>query len=219
MTYLFNRTSYKTLDELNSDKSFRKLKTPVMATGPGLPDGKLVYVFKNEASFYRWTKDTSRADDFAGLKKKVNQARRQRLKIQDDTKKRQQAYVRRIARDLRSLSKRAGLKTGSAELILKASINRDVLEPSIFDPAILFTGLNFSGSFLGVGVPLPNLAWFAGFNNTVSSLTAVGICAVWTGSWFRGPSRFFVGAPFVGINNLGLFGLNNNISSVVAYLY
>ena len=72
---------------------------------------------------------------------------------------------------MRELATRTGLAWGSKELFLRATAKADPLEGEVFDPAMLFTGAGFTGNALGVAYPgVPNLGWFFGMNNAVSSV-------------------------------------------------
>lgn len=209
MKYSFNGKLYdkKDLGELN------KSQEPIFVVGSGLPDQKVIYAFKNETDLYAWARDLPVADNFERMREGLKKARA--LKDEDNTAifERQALLAKRIEEDLGELSKRTGLPANSKQLFLRATEKAGILEGRIFDPAMLFSGTNFSGNAVGLTVPSPNLANFPGMNNTVSSVQVIGICRLFAGTFFNGASTLLLGAPYFQISNLTTIAFNNITSS------
>ena len=74
----------------------------------------------------------------------------------------------------------------------------------------------FTGNTLGVAYPgVPNLGWFSGMNNAVSSVQVLGVVALLNLTYFGGASRVSAGAPYFQITNLGTIGFHNVASSAL----
>lgn len=226
LKYRFDGSTY-TREKLSALRSFTRLKEPVLALGPGLPDRNVAYAFKNMAALYAAAPRMKLGPVFEKLKKGVAEARKASKGDLRALKARQIALAQRIKKDYEDLAARTGLPLDSEQLFLRATTKAPVLEGPVFDPACVYTGAGFTGSFMCVGVPLANLTWFPGFNNTITSVRAAGVCVLYSGTWFRGSALVLVGLPLIALTNLALVtptvgalaNFNNVTSSVYAYLY
>ena len=229
--YVFRGKTYDHRS-LSAVPAFHDLDAPAFALGPALgpDDVKTVHVFERQTLLEKWIEANGRAelrDALAGIRAGVRRARTAERGDQADLRRRQTTLAARIADDLRDLAGATGLPANSRRLFLRATSKSSVLEGAVFDPAWVFTGANFTGSSLGATVPLPDLSWFPGMNNSITSLHALGICILHSNTWFRGASLWAVGAPYIGIANLAAvvptFGalpnFNNATSSLYAYAY
>jgi hypothetical protein len=214
MKFLYKNETY-TLEELNRQSSYRRLQSPILATGPDLPLQDLVYAFSNERDFYRWTQGLRLADKFATIQQSIKEVRQLEHLDHTHIMRRKAAQSERIAVELQELANHTGLALNSMELFLQATDKNNVLEGAIFDPAILWTGTNFTGNFLALAAHHPNLGWASVFNNSVSSIILGGMCILFENPWFRGASFWFSGVA--GYTNLGAFGWSNRASSVALY--
>ena len=201
---------------LGSDPDFNRLAEPVVALGNGLPEKGVAFAFRDWKDFAKFAARTHAADKIASMDERRLKLRK---RSSDDTTAiaaRLKHKTQRIESELRDLSQRAGLPWGSKELFMRATTKADPLEGPIFDPSMLFAGFGFTGNALGVAYPgLPDLNWFPGMNNAVSSVQIIGIVALFNNTWFRGASRLLFGFPFFQIPNLGAIGFNNVTSSVL----
>jgi hypothetical protein len=226
LKYRFEGSTY-TREKLSASKRFARLKEPVIALGPGLPERNVAYVFEKMQALYAAAPRMKLGHVFDKLKKGVAEARKAKKGDLTALKARQVALARRIKKDYEELAARTGLDLDSAQLFLRATTKAPVLEGSVFDPACVYTLAGFNGSYMCVGVPLPDLTWFPGFNNNISSVRAAGACILYSGTWFGGAALVLVGLPVIGIANLALVApttgafanFNNITSSVYAYLY
>ena len=214
MKILFGRKRFD-YAMLEADADFRRLKEPVVMLGSGLPERGVAFAFRDWKELLKFAARTKVADKIAA----IDESRRKlsRRKDEDMTliSERHKRKVARIQADLSELAERTGLPPNSKELLLRATIQADPLEGAIFDPAMLFMGIGFGGLSLPVFYPgIPDLGWF-NFNDRVSAVKVVGIVALYRDTFFRGPSRIFVGAPYFQIPNLLSVGFNNTASSVL----
>jgi hypothetical protein len=116
---------------------------------------------------------------------------------------------------MRNLAQHTGLPINSRELFLRATVKADPLTGPIFDPAVLHTFAGFTGLNFFIGYPgHPNFGWVTGLNNNVSSLRGAGALGLFSGTWFNGASRLFLG-PFFSNANLATVGFNNSASSAL----
>jgi hypothetical protein len=198
------------LAALEADPEFQALPEPVVALGSGLPEKGLAFAFRDWKELVKFAQRTEAGEKIASMDERRRKLRR---RSREDTTALAERLKRRTARiegELRELAARTGLAIDSKELFLRATTKADPLEGPIFDPAMLFTGLGFTGPALPVAYPgFPNLGWL-GFNNLVSSVRVVGLLALFNLTWFGGASRVIVGLPFGNVANLGAF---NNIAS------
>jgi hypothetical protein len=203
---------------LEADADFKRLSEPVVAVGSGLPESGVAFAFRNWKEFAAFAKRTKAADQIAALDEQRRKLRRRSYEDTSAVAARQKLKAERIEADLRELAARTGLAWGSKELFLRATAKADPLEGQIFDPAMLYTGIGFTGNALGVAYPgVPNLGWFTGMNNAVSSVQVLGFAVLFAGANFGGASRVLFGAPYFQIANLGTIGFNNVTSSVLLY--
>ena len=217
MNIHFNGGTY-TIDELKAMPEFAKDRNSVIAHGPGLSKEEEAFAFATESEFKDWVEKQPSGKQLEGLFEKLVQARAEAAGDLTLVKKRQLAKVKRIEEDLRDLAKETGLEYGSKELFLRATRDSKILEGPVFDPASLFTGANFSGNSIGAAVPLPDLSWWPGMNNSVTSVRVLGVCILYNGTWFNGASRWLVGAPYFEVASLAGTGFNNVASSAYVYL-
>jgi len=215
MKVVFNK---KRIDftALDADADFKQLAEPVVALGPGLPESGVAFAFRDWKEFVTFAKRTKAADQIASLDEQRRKLRKRSNEDSSTIAALQKLKAERIETDLRELATRTGLAWGSKELFLRATAKADPLEGEVFDPAMLFTGAGFTGNALGVAYPgVPNLGWFFGMNNAVSSVQVLGVVALFNLTYFRGASRVLAGAPYFQITNLGTIGFNNVASSAL----
>lgn len=215
MRFLYKNETY-TLEALNRQTGYRRLRNPILATGPDLPLEDLVYVFGNERDFYGWTARLRLADKFAAMRQKIKEAQQFERRDHAHIIRRQMAQSERIAVELQELANRTGLALNSKELFLKATDKSNILEGAIFDPVILWTGVNYSGNFLALNGPIVDLRGVPGFNDNVESVLLSGICTLCADPWFRGARLMLFGAV-AGYTNLGELAWNNRASSVFVF--
>ena len=106
----------------------------VFAPDPASDGGALA--FDDDAEFEAWA--TSRGHQQAVKKLHALAARGRAEKDKDhsaDIQLHKDAYAR-VEKELRALAKRTGLPYPSAELLLRASVDRPIAEPVIFDPML-----------------------------------------------------------------------------------
>ena len=203
--------------ELETDPDFRRFPDSVIALGEELPEPGAAFAFQDWAAFKRFVKGTPIAESIAGL----DERRRKTLERGDQNVEaaiaRRRLVAERIDSDLRELSERTGFPWGSKELFIQATGEADPIEGSIFDPAMLYTSANFTGSALAVVASLgaPDLGWFPGMDNAVTSIQVSGVLALYSRRWYGGSSRVFVGLPYFQVANLGSIGFNNIASSAL----
>jgi hypothetical protein len=214
----FNGKTY-TIDELKALPEFAKAGDSVIAHGPGLSTNDEAFAFTTEPELKDWVEKQPIGKQLEGLFEKLGKARTEASGDLSLIKKRQIAKAKRVEEDLRSLAEETGLKYGSEELFLRATRDSRILEGPVFDPASLYTGSNFTGNSLGAAVPLPNLSWFAGMNNSITSVQVLGVCILYTQTLFGGPALWLVGAPYYQIANLAGTGFNNAASSAYVYIW
>jgi hypothetical protein len=213
VVYGRKRIDYKALE---ADPDFKRLAEPVIALGAGLPEKNVAFVFGDWKEFLRFAARTQAAEQIAGMDERRRKLRKRSGEDTTAIAARLKRRAERIESELRELAEQTRLAWGSKELFIRATTKADPLEGPIFDPSMLFAGLGFTGNALGVTYPgLPDLSWFPGMNNAVSSVQIVGIVALFNNTWFRGASRLLFGFPFFQIPNLGVIGFNNFTSSVL----
>lgn len=224
LSYMFEGSRH-TRTSLSASSRYTRLKEPVIVLGPGMPQRNLAYVFDNIKAFYAATSRMKMGHIFDKLKRGITEAQKAEKGDLTPIKTRQIALARRIKNDYKKLAARTGFPLNSQKLFLQATTKAPVLEGPVFDPSCVFTGPNFTGNFMCVGVPLPDLSFFAGFNNSITSVRAAGICVLFSHTWFRGASLVLVGLPIIAIANLasvapttGAFANFNDITSSI-YLY
>jgi hypothetical protein len=186
----------------------------VVAFGSGMPDSKVGFGFSEWSELIRFMKRSPHAEAIINLDERRRKLRSREGEDIRAVKARLALKSKRIAADMQELSKRTGLPLYSKELFSRATIKADPLEGSIFDPAIVFTGTGFNGQGFFVGYPgTPDFSWFNGPNNNISSLRGFGALALFSGTWYQGASRLFLGA-FSNANLAGI-GFNNVASSAL----
>ena len=200
---------------LEADPDFGRLKEPVLAIGTELPEKGVAFAFPDWKAFVKFAARTQAGEKIAKMDERRRKLRNRRLEDATAIAGQLKRKTERIDADLRELAMRTGLAVNSKELFLRATIKADLLEGPIFDPSMIFAGVGFTGNALGVTYPgLPDLSWFPGMNNAVSSVRVVGILGLYNVTWFRGASRVFFGLPFFQIPNLAAIGFNNVTSEL-----
>lgn len=226
LKYRFEGSTYSR-EKLSASNRFALLKEPVIALGPGMPERNVAYVFQNMRSLHAAAPTMKLGVVFDKLKKGVAEARKSENGDFTALKARQIALAQRVKKDYEKLATRTGLPIDSQELFLRATTKAPVLDGPVFDPACVYTAAGYTGSYMCVAVPIPDLSWFPGFNNTVTSVRAAGACILYSGTWFRGAALVLVGLPVVAVANLtlvapttgALANFNNVASSVYSYVY
>jgi hypothetical protein len=209
----FGKETY-TIDALKAIPEFAKADNSVIAHGPGLSKKKEAFAFTSERGFRDWLGKQPIGKQLEGLFKQLAKARKEATGDLALLKKRQLAKTERVEQDLRQLAEETGLEYGSKELFLRATRDSKILEGPIFDPAMLYTGANFTGNSIGAAASLPDLSWWPGMNNSITSVQVLGVCILYTQTGFGGSSRALFGAPYMAVANLGGMGFNNVASSV-----
>jgi hypothetical protein len=194
---------------------------PVITVGywPREPD--TVQVFDSEGAFFDWGMQTDHAKHFAYLKETLPKLRSRRTMDNSLAFEQQKRNIVRIKKDLVSLSARTGLAMGSEELFRRATVERDPLEPSIFDPTLLFEDINASGDALPLPPgPHPDFR-LLGWNDQAGSAIVCGICHLFEDTWWRGrllslrsveAAFFFIPTVF---SNFSDFSFNDVASSAM----
>lgn len=202
--------------DLEADPDFKRLAEPVVALGSGLPEKGVAFAFPDWKEFVKFAARTEAAEKVTSMDERRRKLRRRSGGDTTAIAARLKRKTEQIETELRELATRTGLALGSKELFLRATTKADPLEGPIFDPSMLFAGVGFTGNALAVSYPgLPDLGWFPGMNNAVSTVQVVGLVALYNTTWFRGASRFLFGLPFFQIPNLAAIGFNNVASSVL----
>lgn len=79
---------------------------------------------------------------------------------------------------------------------------------------IFYANTKFGGSSRFLGTPWPNLKWWPyKFNDKASSVKNVGVHVAYEHHWWKGRKLWLVGLPFVQFEDLGVFGMNDTITS------
>jgi hypothetical protein len=199
---------------LEADADFQRLPEPAVMVGTGLPERGVAFAFRDWKELLKFSARTKAADKIAAIDERRRKLSRRNGEDMTGIAERHRRKAARIEAELRELAARTGLALDSKELLLKATTEADPLEGAIFDPAVLFMGIGFIGLKLYVYYPgIPDLGWF-NFNDRVSAVKVVGIVVLYRDTFFRGPSRIFVGIPYFEIPNLLAVGFNNTASSV-----
>jgi hypothetical protein len=213
VAYGRRRIDFKVLE---ADPDFKRLAEPIIALGAGLPEKGVAFAFQNWSEFVKFTKGTQAAEKIANIDERRRKLRKRNAEDTIGIAERLKRKADRIDSELHDLAKRTGLAWGSKQLFLRATTKADPLEGSIFDPSILFAGFGFTGNALTVAYPgLPDLNWFPGMNNNVSSVQIVGVVGLFSNTWFRGASRVLFGLPFFQIADLRTIFFDNVTSSVL----
>ncbi len=187
----------------------------IIATGD-VTEADTAYVFESQEAFNDWVKGTQYADRCARLQQLTGEARKQQGRDVSEARKRQKKTADRIKQDLEELSARTGLAYGSKELFLRATTESDLLEGPLFDPTILYDGINASGqSFISWGGFFPDLGWH-NFDNRASSVQMVfDLATLYDLPWFQGVTTWLFGLlPFYQLN-LSSLNFDNRTSSFV----
>lgn len=201
------------LTALETDPDFRALPESVVALGSGLPEKGLAFAFRDWNEFVKFAAKTDAAENVDSMDERRRKIRKRSGEDTTGLAERLKRRTERIQFDLRELAARTGLAPDSKELFLRATSKADPLEGPIFDPAMLFTGLGFTGRALPVSYPgIPHLGWF-NMNNVVSSVRVVGVLGLFNSTGWGGASRVIFGLPYAQVANLGAF--NNTVSSVL----
>jgi hypothetical protein len=190
-------------------------KRPIMVIGSILPDANLAQTFDSDEEFHRWI-DHSKVAERVHEIEKTAALLRERQHDPDHTRARQRlkAAVDRITTELSELAAHHHLdpQDDAYALFLKATVERDLLEPPIFDPFVLYEHVGLKGRWLPLGLffSLPDFRWL-GWDNIGSSVAVFGSGCLWQNVWFQGPRLLFWGAPWA--FNLTDFGWNDRASS------
>ncbi|WLW57035.1 hypothetical protein [Streptomyces sp. YU58] len=79
---------------------------------------------------------------------------------------------------------------------------------------IFYANTKFGGSHKFLGTPWPNLKWWPyKFNDKASSVKNWGVHVACEHHWWKGRKLWLVGVPFVQFEDLGVFGMNDTITS------
>lgn len=173
---------------------------PFIVAGTGLSEADTAYGFATEAAFCRWAAESRHADRFAraiGSMKLGQQLEGTATGLR--SLKKIEAATKRISSELKALSKETGLAMNTPEFFMRAAASRSVLEPPIFDPALLFNTVNLSfnpPAFGGASIPVfTAMPSFFGFNDRASGALVSGLCTLFDRTFFRGAATFMVGVP------------------------
>ena len=155
--YRFEGVTYSRA-KISSLSRFAQLKEPVIAFGPGMPSRNVVYAYKNMRAFLAATGEMKLDLVFDKLKKGVAEARKAEKGDHAVLRKLQVALSRRVKKEYEQVAVRTGLAIDSEELFLRATTKAPVLEGPVFDPACLYTGAGFTGSYMCAATPLIGFA-------------------------------------------------------------
>jgi hypothetical protein len=199
------------------ETEFRALPDPVVALGSGMPEPNLAFAFPNWSAFLKFMKRRPGGDLIAVLDERRRKLRKRQGEDMTAIAARQAELLRQAEAGMRDLAKRTGLALNSKELFLRATVKADPLEGPVFDPAVVFQAAGFGGQAFFIGYPgAPDFSWMPGLNNNVSSVRGIGALALFSRTWFNGPSRVFLGNPLrLGFyQNAALAGIGfNNVAS------
>ena len=195
------------------------LRRPIMVVGSILPDEKLAQTFDSSEELYRWVDHSKDAEKVHEIEKTAALLRTRQHDDHSRAQQRVKASVDRVTRELSELAARLQLDPREAgyELFLKATVQRDILEPPIFDPAIFFQDPGLKGNWLPQMTLLhyPDYRWFD-WNDKASSILVYGVAILWEHIWFQGSQLILWGAPFIPFAyDLSWFGWNDRVSSSI----
>jgi hypothetical protein len=190
----------------------------IMVVGDFLPSEAIALTFDSNVEFHKWLEYSKHAEQYYRIEKTIEVLRqREHAADQSRAQRRLRATVDRVTRELKEFAADFDLDPDVAgyELFLKATVERDPLEPPIFDPVILFENAGARGAWLPISdlVYFPDLRWI-GWNDRASSVAVFGSGCLFQDVWFGGPRLYFWGAPWA--FNLAEFGWNDRASSVAA---
>lgn len=193
------------------------LQRPIMVVGPLFPDERLAQTFDSEAELHKWIDQLKAPERVYEIEKTAALLRsRQHVGDHAQSQKRVKASVDRVTHELNELAGRLNLDPREAgyELFLKATVDRDILDPPIFDPAIFYEHVGLKGDWLPQAFPIyyPDYRWF-GWNDKASSVVIYGVAILWEDIWFQGSQLILWGAPFG--YDLTWFGWNDRVSSSI----
>lgn len=195
------------------------LKRPIMVVGSILPDERLAQTFDSAEEFHRWIDHSKAAEKVHDLEKSIALLRAREHSDHSQSQRRVKASVDRITRDLNELAAQHNVDPREAgyELFMKATVQRDILDPPIFDPAIFFEHGGLRGDWLPQTFPVyyPDYRWF-GWNDKASSVVLYGVAILFEDIWFRGLQLILWSSPLLpfpmGVD-LTWFGWNDRVSS------
>jgi hypothetical protein len=173
-------------------------EVPILVMGNGLPDEGLAYAFDSDEAFGKWVRHTKMADAVEEIHHTIHDASQLETTDTRVFEAAQQARINDILENLRRLAARTGLEPESIQLAERATLNRPLLEPPIFDPAFLFSNLVGgvpSGSWLPIpaNVPFPDLTWL-GWNDRARGGFVHGLLLLTQHTWWRGRQTWLSGA-------------------------
>ena len=198
------------------------LKRPIMLVGPILPDEKLAQTFDSTDELNRWIDHSKAADKIHDIQKTASLLRARQHSDHSQSQQRVKASVNRITHELNELAARLHLdpREQGHELFMKATVQRDILDPPIFDPAIFFQDIGLRGDWLPQMTLLhyPDYRWF-GWNDKASSVVVYGVAILWEDIWFQGSQLILwgiTGIPLIPFAyDLTWFGWNDRVSSSI----
>jgi hypothetical protein len=189
-------------------------KRPIMVVGSILPDDRLAQTFDSDEEFHKWIDHTPHAEKVHQIEKAVAQVRKRQHEDHTQSQRRLKATVDRVTRELHELAARHQLDPREAgyELFVKATVERDPMDPPIFDPAMLYEHVGAKGDCLPLltVVPYADLSYLL-WNDRASSVAVYGAGFLWEDPWFTGAKILFYGAPWA--FNLTDYGWNDRASS------
>lgn len=200
---------------IDKTEAFRK---PIMVGGSILPDESLAQTFDSESEFHKWIDQSKISEKLYEIEKTAALLRsRQNVGDHTQSQMRVKASVDRITAELNELAARFNLDPREAgyELFLKATVDRDLLDPPIFDPTIFYEHVGLKGNWLPQSFPIyfPDYRWFS-WNDKVSSALVYGAAIMWDDVWFQG-ARLILYAGFPLGFNLTWYGWNDRVSSSI----
>jgi hypothetical protein len=196
MQYVYQGKVY---DRAGIEQALGRVHTEaaVLVTGTGLPRRNTAYVFPNERSCNAWAQKLAIASSFKTYHARLKQARALPTSPIDPIIQLQRRKLRRAEASLKELSKRTGLPLHSKELFLRATINANILEGPVTDPARVYRNPGFTGANAFIVAPVPDLGLLSpSLNNSISSIRVVGTCGLFNGTLWRGTSVLFIGLPY-----------------------
>jgi hypothetical protein len=205
-----------TLKQLEANEHFSKLKAPILFHGNSA-FLKFVHVFENSTELKNWAADTKMEGQVNTILEKMAEAKKLKGEDHEWAKKKLTEKANRIAEDLKELSKRSGLPIGSEKLFRLATMDAPLIEGAVFDPALLFMDINFTGHFFAMwnGLIVPDFTWF-GVNDRISAVHVWGLLVLCEHSWLGGRNLWLGGADWR-VADLSKYGFNDRASSGILF--
>jgi hypothetical protein len=209
-------------DELRKDDKLRRVESPVLAIGAGLPEKNRAYVFASDSEFFEWSAGTAVAPQVRNMKRKTAEwldKKDKHTKADDD---KIWAQNQKMTRSLAKLAKETG-EPITSEKLLRRWMKENSVDGERPDPFIIFDGPNLTGDSFFCCCNAPGMAQW---NDRVSSIFIIDSTAMFCEhQWFAGAKFWLFGIPVWWVNlrdfdvHWGQPGVtwDNRISSYIAF--